>query len=679
MPAHVTSTTVTSIGSPTTSAPGSPQDEILDVSAVVLNQTLKATIVPVGEYCDKFYSPWINGVYQGANAYVKADPTFLYSVPTGSDVASIYFGDAGDWADYSDESAFSVVPGSAAGYESQDANRILFTWNPNYCITAVNGDTQLSALVITNPARGVNLAPGSLPTRGDLTYAITTTGTTHVISWYAGNRLVAQGSVTGNGVFTCSQMGGSTLTVTGVLTYTTDLVPGIATLEICWPASYEVHYDTSPLTFPRTPQYTLPDQNAVRYLYLSPILGGATYYYTVLTVDDQGNEQVTNIPTPPALIINAAPPPVTNLTASGSASALTVSWVPGEVNDEFYVYYSLIGAPVNFGEYALPAPVWCDFNTTSVTLPPILGYAPVDRSGYIATMQLAFDAQEATIMAAYVAGETGFVAALEAALENMITAAVTYGQAVSAPVYGILETLNGQIMQLESVESYLLPLGLTTASWQQQMYSSMASFISYLGSAVYGQYQNYTMPDGTSGPQTSSYVGDNLTSMCDPVVLPGTVRIVVRAQNADGVQEHNDQQLDVIFDAFGNVIGAAPNAATITSITPTELTATVLAQLIDDDSEAVADTCNLYVVSVGSPVDINSPQSTSPFSTPSGFNVQTATVQWTVPLAGTYSFYVAAVANGVIGNLSSPVNVYIGPAQNVEVNNLLGQVQRGQG
>ena len=671
------------VGGVVGAAPGIEPDMILDVQASVIGGSLKVLLNPVGEFSDRYWAPWISGAYVGQNVFTPAgsEPsTFCFPLGPDAEVASIFFNDAGDWPDYSDPVAFpdGIPPGGPLSYESVDANRILFSWQPNYVLTEVIGDTQLSSLVITNPARGVNLAPGSLPTRGDLSYSITTVSGIHTISWYAGSRIVAQGTIAGDGAFSCSQMTGSMLQATGVLTYSGDIPAGTATLEVCWPAQYYVYFSTSPIVIPSSPQYVVNDQNAIRYLYLSPTLGGSSYYYTVLTVDDQGNVQTTGYPTPDPLVINNAPPPVSNLYASGDAAALTINWTPGEPNDEFMVYYSFINQPVNLGDYALPAPIWRDFNSTSATLPPITGYAPVDRSGYVSTMQGAMNVAVAAILAQYSAGETGFAATVTAQQAAMQAAAIAYGQAIGVNVYKLLEALAGQVSTLLGTETYLATLNLTTANWQAQMYTPLASFISYCGSAVFGNYLSYTMPDGLTGPQNSGYQGENFTGMCSPVILPGTLRVIVRAQNLEGVQENNDQQLDVTFDATGNIVGTPPNNARITGIVPMGLDAQVNFEVNNDNAEAIADTIYVYAGTKGSSINIDDPQVTVALGLPSGFNLQSGSGSWLAPGAGTYQFAVAAVAAGVIGTLSPLSYIYLGTSQQIAVSDLVATVQRGQ-
>ena len=674
------------MGSPglaTTTAPGLEQDQILDIQASVLGQNLKVMLNPVGEYRDKYYAFWLNGAYVGANTWIPAGSNPVeacFSIGADSEIAGIFVNDAGGWPDYSDSEAFpdGIFPGGPADWEAATAHRLLFSWTPNYVLTAIQGDTQLSSVVVTNPARGVNLSPGSLPTRGDLTYSIATVSGVHTISWYAGSRLVAQGQITGNGAFSCPQQTGSMLSVTGVLTYTGDLSAGIATLEVCWPAQYYVYYSTSPIVIPSTPQYIVPDQNAIKYLYLSPTLGGSTYYYTVLTVDDQNNVQTTGYPTPAPLVINDAPPPVTNLFATGTAAACTINWTPGEPMDEFRVYYSLINEPVNFGEYILPANIWRDFNTTSCTLPPITGYASVDRTSYITTMQGVMDVQVANVLTAYNSGESGFAATVTNALAAMESAAITYGQQISANVYPLLESLNGQTQLLLANEVYLATLSLSKPDWQAQTYLQLSNWIAYVGSALYGTYTTFLMPDGQPGPQSAGYQGDNLTSMCDPIILPGTLRVVVRAQNAGGIQEHSDQQLNITFDDAGNIVGSMPNNARITGISPTALQVAVSFEVVDDNAVAIPDTLNLYAGPIGTVFDPNVPQATVPMTAPSGFNLQSGVISWTAPGTGTYQFAVAAVASGTIGTLSPLSYIYLGTSQQITVGNLIVAVQNGK-
>jgi len=367
---------------------------------------------------------------------------------------------------------------------------------------------------------------------------------------------------------------------------------------------------------------------------------------------------------------------VTNLQASGTAAALTLYWTPGEINDEFTAYHGLINQPVNFGEYPLPAPIWRDFNVNSAVLPPMAGYAPVDRTSDVETMQAAMDVTVASVTSAFNDGETGFASVLQDAQLDMDAIARAYGQQVGANVFEILEDMTGQTNQILAHENFLAPQGLSMAAWQSNMQPYVLSWLAYVGSAIYGNYAYYHL-NGQPGPGSSGYVGDNLTGMCDPVVLPGTVRIIVRAKNLAGVQETNDNQLDVTFDSDGNIAGEAPNPASIVSITPNGLVAKVLAQIVGDNANVVANELYLYAGPKGSNFNPNVPQAVAVLAS-SSFNVQQETLSWTAPGAGWYQFGVAAVSNGFAGEISAPTYMYLGGNQQITVGNLTATIQDGQ-
>ena len=97
------------VGGVVGAAPGIEPDMILDVQASVIGGSLKVLLNPVGEFSDRYWAPWISGAYVGQNVFTPAgsEPsTFCFPLGLDAEIASIWFGDSGDWPDASDPIAF---------------------------------------------------------------------------------------------------------------------------------------------------------------------------------------------------------------------------------------------------------------------------------------------------------------------------------------------------------------------------------------------------------------------------------------------------------------------------------------------------------------------------------------------------------------------------------------------
>lgn len=362
------------MGSPggcTTQAPGHVQDQILSTKVdYVGGSSIRIRSILCPQYQDKFYAPFINGVYLGKNTFVASLQTFDLVIPVdaGTTVASVYIEDGGDWSVFDND----FVPlGSAEADDALTAQRLQFSWDSPYSLTTVRGDAQLSGITITGAQRGVNVERSNLPTRGRLSYSITTSdvANTHVIRLWSGSELVAEGVRIGNGAVTIAEINSSGLSSTATLAYTADVIPGVAYIELRWPKSYAINYSTSALAYPRTAETTINDNGDDSYTYLSPIIAAGTYNWNILTVDDDGVTQTAGFASTTAQTIYSPPaaPTITNITAA--AGNFTVTFTNGEASCTYTIYSSPVDYPINFGAYATPGPVVTALNATTATVP----------------------------------------------------------------------------------------------------------------------------------------------------------------------------------------------------------------------------------------------------------------------------------------------------------------------
>lgn len=356
------------VGAPPTCSPGLTRNHVLWRRIDHAGQhavRVRAILRP--EYTEKYYSVFVNGIYI-KNVWVGAKGILEEVIPTdpGTTVGSVDIQDAGQWAAFED----GFIPSTAEEAEAESAMRLQFTWQTPYRVTSIRGDTQISITSITGAQRGINVANvPSRPTRGKLHYQIINEAGTYIVRWWAGRELVAEGTRVGNGSVTCSAINNSGLSIVCTITFTAEVNPGRAFVEIAWPKSYQIHYSTSALSFPRTPEGTLNDEGIESYAFLSDELSAGAYNWNILWVDDGGNVQASGFPSTSAKTINTNPLPPTVTSIVKSGSNFVVTWTVGESGCTFTVYSSPVNYPVNLGDYTNPAAVTTALNATTANVP----------------------------------------------------------------------------------------------------------------------------------------------------------------------------------------------------------------------------------------------------------------------------------------------------------------------
>lgn len=360
-------------GGCTTQSPGATRDHILYTKLDAIGGSIRLRAYPLTAYQEKYYALYVNGTYEGFNRYANPNEIIQTVSPLdpGTTAASAYLEDCGDWSAFPD--GFSP-DGQAETNDATSAQRIQFVWTAPYSLTSVRGDTQLSAITVTGAIRNVNVQRSNRNTRGILSYTISNSGGTYTVSWYNGDALVAQGSRAGNGAVSCAEQNNSGLAVACTITYTADVAADTAYLELRWPESYAVHYSTTALSFPRAAEETVNDSGLNDFEHLTPVLAAGTYYWNILTVDDDGITQSAGFATTTTLQINTTPASPTITGVTGTAAALTVNWTVGEAGCTFTAYHSYIDGVTNFGQYLGPAAVTTAADATSAILPAVTGY-----------------------------------------------------------------------------------------------------------------------------------------------------------------------------------------------------------------------------------------------------------------------------------------------------------------
>lgn len=315
-------------GGCTSMAPGDTRDMILELSGAIVDGEAACILKPADWYRDRWWTFFIGAKWCGKCFYVPAsgDLEFALPIDPNTDPAAIWAIEVGDWDNFDPD----TIPDAEALYEeAANCDTFVPRWKGSYQLTAVTGDSQLSNISIVGARRGRNVAPVPyFKQRGRLTYSIFQADdlTTKIIRWYAGNRLVAEGTTTSTpSAVECTEKNGSGLTINCTLTYSNDLAAGEAFLDVKWPKYFEIHHDDAPLIFPRTAEATRQDNGNDEYFYRITGLPAGSRYYAIVQVDDEGDKQtIVTAPGDSPKTMTPGPLPPTNLQVAQGAAAVTL-------------------------------------------------------------------------------------------------------------------------------------------------------------------------------------------------------------------------------------------------------------------------------------------------------------------------------------------------------------------
>lgn len=370
-------------GSLTSTAPGHVRDMIRTFAVKTLGRnTARITIEPVaGKYRSRWYGLFINGKF-------SPPLVFLNTLQT-SRIVNRYFEGSNIDVRIEDFGGWSFNPYLAnqliwTNEKTKSMSRtIRFSWEvpqtfsqSNGYVSAVRDDTQVSNVVVTGVERFTNCLQTSTTT-GELYFTVNQTGGTTTLNYYAANslkfngtNLVATGTLVGAvGSITASAVNNSGLSVTADVNYVGD---GDGYVELEWPESYQLHYSTAALVFPRTPEATRTDVGSDNFYFETSNQTPGTYSAAIVPVR-KGVPMAVGVVTTTGLVLNSFPAQSTITSVSGTAAATTVNWIVGEGGCTFKVYTSHINQPVNYGSFATPAVVTTALNATSSGL-AVVGY-----------------------------------------------------------------------------------------------------------------------------------------------------------------------------------------------------------------------------------------------------------------------------------------------------------------
>jgi len=622
---------------------GSQWDKVHRInSALVSGGLLKATIDPSGVVRGRNYAVFINGKYARIMAIpMTGDLVVSEPIAPGGQVSSVYLVDVGDW------DSFGLSPSSMPGgwieeQEAAEARRIRMSWDSTYSIVGPIGDSQLSSITLTGMTRGMGQWDASHPhTRKVFNYTITTlTGGNRLVRLWAGSTLLAQGSVSGGGAITLSEFEKSGVNGSCWLSWAHDVSSG-ATIQARWNDGYQMHYSTSPLAYPRTPEAIIEDDGSTSYSYLTPLLPAGSYNYNVLPIDDNGlTSDSPPVPSDSPKPVHQPPAAPTITGASGCHGAISLYWTQGEPACRYKVMSSNNNEPPNDGSHVYPPPFTCPTGATSTVIPPVLDWGFHDLAGDLAGLDASVESSLFQVIAAWQAGETGFAAVLAQQMTLIQLALRAFGDEVGTNTQPMIEAIGMLHSQMDGLSGQS-----SGSAWPALMEPELSWLVAVLGQMIQGNPMRWSMPGGIM-PAQAPIPTISCLDLATPSPRPCRLHCIVRAwRQSDGIEEHNDQDHEIELDQYGCVVQPRPNDAWIWSVYADGLALSVTSRVTTDDSSSVADGVDLFVVPAASSIDYSSPQATAalgPYTT----GVSTAIDTYSAPSSGFYRFAILARAGG---------------------------------
>jgi hypothetical protein len=672
----------------------STETKILSMTSfIVANGVLITSCSPHNEWRGKYYSIFINGRYVG-QSYCPLTGLWQqsYVLDAGTQLSSFYVIEAGDWDGYENETSVleggAIPDGWVQEWENLHAHRLFIEWDSQYNYSSTpTGDTQLSGIVVTGASRWINMIQTETGTIGRIYYTVETIGTTHYVNWWKNQTLLARGSRTGDGYIKCDPINSSGLIIEAVLTYTADIGPMTGFIDIIYPSSFQVHYSLNPLTYPRTPEATVQDDGiSTHYSYLSPVLTGSSYNYNVLAVNANGVTQAsTTAPSDSPKILYQGPKSPTITGVTGTYADPVVTWTEGQSNCYYTVYSSYPNQAINFGRYHTPVEIVTGIGDTSQQLAPIVNWQPVDRQPYIDTLLASCDSAVSTLTTAFAAGSAGFSAAWTTFDLAIETAVKLFGEQIEYNVHPLIVAMNKVDTQMLGMIQFAT--AYTGTGWSDFVGPILAQTLQSYGSFINNEPDRWNVSGYTpsiggeeGGYPELNYSNDSVISLCDPIVKPATVCVVVRAtDNATGIQEAGDQEYCFEIDENGDVVPPRPNQAFIESWSHTGLKLTVKGLYLVSDERAEPNQLILCLVPTGTTINPATPVTTATLGSET-LGERRATLTYTVAASGYYDIAVLA-KNSTTGGISGTYLIKTVRIDNFApdgVDNLKATVMRGE-
>lgn len=648
-----------------------------------------------GKFRGKSLALFNNGQFSqaGFTPYTPDGQTWLLPTPSTAVDAAVEGVEIGVWG-VLDETL--VGPDWIGGWveeeEADSAKRLRINWTAQYVAGTPSTDP-ISSISLTGVSRFVNCDEvDGFPSRALIRYTLVNiNGAERVLRLFGGQQLIAEGNRTNDGAITLSERNSSGVTGTAIVVYIADKLDGEITIR--WPAQWRIHYDYSPLSFPRTEQDTVYDGATNAFEYLTPVLNDGNVYYTVQAVSDDGTADATPVtPSDSPKLIYDKPYAPTDIYFSGNYAAPVVHWTLSETpNCRYRVYSSLVDEPVNLYLWNNPVPIETGENATSATIPPITNWTPLDFTSDWDTMISALETWHTNINAT-------MDSAVRSTYETLVTAAMvefqdavnTLGETLNIPVDWVLDMVNTKHDQLIRMNNYFADL--IDADWEYTMWSFHAELLDFASMIIDGERGRYLMPNGqlpfagtatdTGSTSTSENAGsftaasDTLLKVASPLIRNRKVRVIVRAVSS-GVMETGDNVYAFELDSVGDIVPPRPNDPGIESVATSGLMVSPTVLWTPEDSPSEADYIDLYVVVLEGTPNPASPSDSEALSLDIN-DAYRATPSYTVGATGYYDVYVAArvSSTGARSSLIGPYTVWLDNTDPLDATSISAKVIR---
>ena len=643
---------------------------------------IRADVEPWSFYRARNYALFVNGLWAN-NQYISSENKTVriaHPITPGSTRnATIAVVEVGDHEQF-DESWF--VPGGwIKEEESVDAARIRIHWTAGYSVDSSNGEDSLSSVTLTGLTRFGNCEPDQKfqGTRARAWYTIENISGTYFVRLFSNGWLTCSGSRVGDGLVTLAENNGSGLSGSAILTYTADVVPNQAFIAMRWPGSYNLHYSTSPLTYPRTPEMVIYDKGVSNYVALTAVLGAGSYNYAVQAVGDDATAQLPVIaPTDTPKVVKQPPLPVKHGTPTGNAAAITMHWTAGEPGCSYTVYSSLVDEPVNVGQWPLPWAITRPVGANSATLQPVLNYTPLDRTADWTAFVSGIDNVVSNMDSAYLLAPTLFTSSITTNMVNAQALLQTLSAAVSIPTVYHADRITNAFSTLSDQATSFSDITVQ-ADYQDALRPAMSAFLNAMSVMLDGKATRYTFADGslpwagtgtTDGTNGSNnglgqMFGLSVKDLVSPLVTNRIVRSIVRATRViDGLQEVCDEVLEIEIDSLGDIVLPRPNPSFVSDMSCSGLQATFTMQSrTDDQSVAAARLAIWYAIAPASP-DFSTGAAASVAASQPITGLVTGKATITFPSQGYYVVGSKALSSSGVQSLNSAVyTIWVGTAQ----------------
>jgi len=339
-------------GMRTSSAPGDTKDMVLDTVGII--STAGAFVIIVFNlkptYGDRYWITYIDGV-KVTHDHVPEDileGTQIAPIPEIFTDTCIVVEDAGDWANADYDPNFQAIE-----FEEESAEQISMRWDasPQFAVSEPAGTGQLTSFSLTGVKRFTNVAIDNRhPSQGTYELELLNVGGVRTVNLYADLVKVATGFRTGDGTINLTELRRSGIAGSVAVVYTADIVKGDAELKVRFPGSYQIHFSTSALSFPRTPEDTIDDDGqGNRFTFTTDTaLAAGTYNVAIVAVSDTGVPETVPLAATSEVITEKPGFPVSLTYLDGPSTATRIRFDAPDATSTYNIYVSpAVGTPVD--------------------------------------------------------------------------------------------------------------------------------------------------------------------------------------------------------------------------------------------------------------------------------------------------------------------------------------------